>query len=84
LHRGPIARFACSNIDHHVDFLGTIGRGHDYTTLLDETELRALGSLEVRVLSLSALIRVKEETARDKDRAVLAILRRTLAETSRA
>jgi hypothetical protein len=34
----------------------------------------------VRALTLSALIREKEELAREKDRAVLAVLKRTLEE----
>jgi hypothetical protein len=66
-----------------LDVLGTIGKGHDYESLLSETIELALDDLTVRVLDLPALIRIKEETARDKDRAVLAILRRTLEERDR-
>jgi hypothetical protein len=66
-----------------LDVLGTIGNGHDYTSLLGETIELALDDLTVRVLDLPPLIRIKEETARDKDRAVLAILRRTLEERQR-
>jgi hypothetical protein len=50
--------------------------------MADAREL-PLGGWKVRVLDLPALIRVKEETARDKDLAVPAILRRTLEERSR-
>lgn len=63
-----------------VDFLGTIGHGHDYDGLLPESAAVALGRYQVRVLSLDALIRIKEETASEKDRAALIILRRTRAE----
>jgi hypothetical protein len=42
-----------------------------------------LGSSEVLVLGLEALIRIKEETAGEKDRAALIILRRTLSERNR-
>ena len=38
---------------------------------------------KIRLLSLEALIRIKQETARDKDRAMLAILRRTFEEKSK-
>ncbi len=40
----------------------------------------AVGSLRVQVLGLSALIESKEEAGRDKDKAMLSILRRTLEE----
>jgi len=67
-----------------LDVLGAIGKGHEYNELLAETiELAIDERLKVRVLSLPALIRIKQETAHEKDRAVLAILRRTLEETSR-
>jgi hypothetical protein len=39
--------------------------------------------LNVRVLGLSAIIKTKEETAGEKDRAVLPTLRRTLEEKSK-
>jgi predicted nucleotidyltransferase len=63
-----------------IDLLGTIGKGHTFESLQPETKEITLSAFTVRVLSLPALIRIKEETAREKDRAVLAILRRTLAE----
>jgi hypothetical protein len=43
--------------------------------------VRPLDGLTVRVLGLAALIRSKIEAGRDKDRAVLATLRRTLEES---
>jgi hypothetical protein len=67
-----------------LDLLGAIGEGHTYEDLIKETiELDAGRGLIVRVLGLAALIRIKEETAQEKDRAQLAILRRTLEEKSR-
>ena len=67
-----------------LDVLGTIGRDHGYDELVRETtELEIAPGLKVRVLDLPALIRTKEETAQDKDRAALAVLRRTLEEKSK-
>jgi hypothetical protein len=66
-----------------VDFLGTIGKGQSFDALLAETHELSIGASKVRVLDLAALVRVKEEIARDKDRAVLAILKRTLEEQSK-
>lgn len=66
-----------------VDLLGTISQGHAFEDLISDTIEQPLDSFRVRVLSLSALIRTKEETARDKDRAVLEILRRTRDEQQR-
>jgi hypothetical protein len=66
-----------------LDVLGRIGLGRGYHELVAESVERALGELVVRVLGLEALIREKTETGRDKDRAVLPILRRTLEESSK-
>ena len=64
-----------------LDLLGVIGGDRGYDELVRETNEVRLGSnLKVRVLSLPALIRDKEEVGRDKDKAVLAVLRRTLEE----
>jgi predicted nucleotidyltransferase len=63
-----------------VDVLGKIGAGRAYEELIADSVELPLGDFSVRILDLAALIRVKEETAREKDLAVLAILRRTLAE----
>jgi predicted nucleotidyltransferase len=66
-----------------LDLLGAIGVGHNYEDLLAHTlELRVSGML-VRVLDLETLIRTKVELDRDKDRAVISILRRTLEEKSK-
>ena len=64
-----------------LDLLGSIGRGHSYEDLLRHSvEMRVGRGLVIRVLGLRMLIEVKEETADEKDTAVLPILRRTLAE----
>jgi predicted nucleotidyltransferase len=61
--------------------LGTIGRGHSYDDLIGDTiELEIGKRLRVRVLKLETLIKVKAETAREKDKLALLILRRTLQE----
>ena len=68
-----------------LDLLGTIGKGRDYGQLLDETvELEVGGGLKVRVSSLESLVKTKEETGQEKDRAVLPVLRRLLEETSKS
>lgn len=63
-----------------IDLLGQIGGAATFESLLTESRIVTLGDLPIRVLDLPALIRTKEEAGRDKDRAVLALLRRTLAE----
>ena len=65
-----------------LDVLGRIGLGHGYQDLIADSSRRVLGELSVLVLGLEALIRTKIEAGRDKDRAVLPILRRTLEESS--
>jgi hypothetical protein len=68
-----------------LDLLGAIGKGHGYEDLVSETvELDVGKELSVRVLDLPALIRVKQETALEKDKAQLAVLQRTLDEKSKA
>ena len=67
-----------------LDVLGAIGKGHEYDELLSESIEFDIGEAQkVRVLALPALIRIKEETAQEKDKAQLAILRRLLEEKSR-
>jgi hypothetical protein len=64
-----------------LDLLGEIGGHRDYQELLPNTVTVVLSErLRVRALTLAALIREKEGMAREKDKAVLAILRRTLEE----
>jgi len=68
-----------------LDLLGTIGEGHSYQDLVGEAKELNIGEgLKAQVLGLAALIRIKAETAQEKDKAQLAILRRTLEERSRS
>lgn len=61
-----------------VDLLAAIGAELAYEDLLPRTELLEVDELEVRVLSLETIIETKEDLARDKDRAMLAVLKETL------
>jgi hypothetical protein len=64
-----------------VDLLGTINDGRGYAELLPHTvALQVRTDLQVRLLDLSTLIALKEAAGRDKDKAVLPVLRRTLEE----
>jgi hypothetical protein len=68
-----------------LDVLGTIGNGRSYEDLLPHATIEEItAELRVRVLDLETLIATKEETGRDKDRAVLPTLRATLTEIRRA
>lgn len=62
-----------------LDVLSTIGGGLLYRDLLARTVLYRLEEAQVRVLDLAAVIETKEHADRDKDRAVLPVLRQTLA-----
>jgi hypothetical protein len=66
-----------------VDVLGQIGNGRRYEDLLPDAVTINVGNAIIPVLGLPALIRTKEEAGRDKDRAVLGILRRTLLESGK-
>jgi hypothetical protein len=67
-----------------LDLLGTIGNGHAYQDLVPETTVMEIGGgLTVRLLNLAALIRVKRETAQEKDKYQLAILERTAEEKAK-
>ncbi|MBI3695423.1 MAG: hypothetical protein HY238_11380 [Acidobacteria bacterium] len=67
-----------------LDLLGTIGAGREYKDLEEHTiEMRVDRGIKVRVLKLDSLIRIKSETAGEKDKAALPLLRRTLEEKSR-
>jgi hypothetical protein len=63
-----------------LDVLGTIGSSHDYIKLLDHSHVMVVDDVKISLLDLESLIKVKEETARDKDRAVISILKQTLKE----
>ncbi|HEX6863199.1 MAG TPA: hypothetical protein VF414_10315 [Thermoanaerobaculia bacterium] len=62
-----------------LDVLTAIGAGMTYADLIGHTREYEVGGLVVRCLNLEAIIESKEQANRDKDRAVLPILRRTLA-----
>jgi len=62
-----------------LDILGTIGKGLTYQDLEGRTIVYELGEERVRVLDLATVIETKEHANRDKDRAVLPVLRQTLA-----
>jgi hypothetical protein len=67
-----------------LDLLGEIGSHRDYDQLLPDTiTIKLSARLRVRVLTLEALIREKEQMAGDKDKAVLPILRKTLEQRGR-
>lgn len=64
-----------------LGLLGTIGHGHSYDDLIGQTIDIEIGEgLQVHVLKLDAIIGIKEETAGEKDKLALLILRRTLQE----
>lgn len=60
------------------DVLARISGGAGYEDLLDSTRTIQVGELRLRVLELGKVIESKELANRDKDRAVLPILRKTL------
>jgi predicted nucleotidyltransferase len=87
----PTAR-GLSGPGHHLlmtsagplDILGEVSGNRIYADLIEQTSGFVLGEdLEIRVLNLATLIRLKEELGRDKDVAALAVLRRTLEEHSK-
>lgn len=68
-----------------LDLLGALTQGRSYGDLLAQTIEVPIGpGLTVKVLDLSMLVRLKEELGREKDTAVLPILRRTLEERDSA
>ena len=62
-----------------LDVLETIGAGLTYSDVVGDSHLYDVEGDPVRVLGLATIIRSKEEANRDKDRATLPVLRRTLA-----
>ena len=67
-----------------LDVLGTIGRDLAYRELLPHSvEMDVGDGIHVRVLDLETLIALKEELGGERDRAMLPVLRRTLAEKKR-
>lgn len=64
-----------------LDLLGAVSGGRGYEDLLGHTvEMEITPELRVKVLDLSMLITLREELGREKDLAVLPVLRRTLQE----
>jgi predicted nucleotidyltransferase len=67
-----------------LDLLGAVSHGQGFAELLAHSNRIDLGAaLEVHLLSLEKLIELKEAAGRDKDTAVLSILKRTLEERNR-
>jgi hypothetical protein len=58
--------------------LVNLGEGFSYENLAQRTHAFELAELRVRAVDLPTLIELKELANRDKDRAVLPILRQTL------
>ncbi|HWG47377.1 MAG TPA: hypothetical protein VN688_31730 [Gemmataceae bacterium] len=64
-----------------LDLLGTISNDQGYDELLSQAPVVTIRKgFGVRLLDLATLIAVKEELGRDKDKAMLAVLRHTLEE----
>ena len=61
-----------------LDVLNAIGNSLTYRDLVGRTVEYELGELRVRVLELAAVIETKEQANREKDRAVMPVLRQTL------
>jgi len=67
-----------------LDLRGEIGAGRGFESLRSHTvELRVGEALSVRVLDLESLIASKTEAGREKDQAMLPLLRRALLEQRR-
>ena len=67
-----------------VDVLGSIVGDETYASLVLKAESVELDGAVLQILGLPALIESKARLGRDKDRATLGILQRTLAERQRA
>lgn len=65
-----------------LDVLGSIGDAQGYEELLDATQTIEAWGMSIRILGLKTLIEIKRSLGREKDKAVLAILERTLEENS--
>jgi hypothetical protein len=61
-----------------LDVMETIGAGMAYADLVHDTQRAEVAGVNVRVLGLETIILSKEQANRDKDRATLHVLRRTL------
>jgi hypothetical protein len=63
-----------------LDLLGTISDGRGYEELFPHTVEYQVDHLKIRLLDLPTLIDIKKETGRNKDKAMLPILKQVLAE----
>jgi|SRR3954447_4704606 hypothetical protein len=61
-----------------LDVMETIGAGMSYADLINDMQVTEVAGINVQVLGLATIILSKEQANRDKDRATLHILRRTL------
>ena len=66
-----------------LDVMGSVGNALTYPGLLSQSRNQTVRGLEIIVLGLEALIATKESADRPKDRAVLDLLRETLAQQER-
>jgi hypothetical protein len=66
-----------------LDLLGEMSGIGGYEQIIRETEMVRFAGVEVRVLSLAQLIATKEAAGREKDLAVLPLLRATLEDKQR-
>jgi len=62
-----------------LDVLGSLEVGEGYDELLPDSVAIDVGGMQVRTLGLERLIAAKERANREKDRAVLPLLKSTLA-----
>lgn len=67
-----------------LDLLGTVEESTSYEDLLPDVVWFEISGVAVRVVSLERLIAIKEKLTREKDRAVMPVLRATLEEQRRA
>jgi hypothetical protein len=63
-----------------LDVMRQIGAGWSWREVVERSHPLTVEELEVRVLELAAIIESKREANREKDRAMLPVLRRTLEE----
>jgi hypothetical protein len=67
-----------------LDLLGSVEENTSYQDLLPDVVWYDVAGVVVRVVSLERLIAIKEKLTREKDRAVMPVLRATLEEQRRA
>lgn len=66
-----------------LDILGTVGEGQDYQDLLDDIAQIEIEEMTLQLQGLQSVIELKEYLGRDKDKAVIPILKRTLEEKNK-